>query len=204
MGRVCNSAHSLNLLFQCSLGFVSFYAKPFCFQSFFTSSKTAAWPFTSPLRWCRSGLECGPLHNPSQGPFSIFVPGYASQWGIFCGDSLTSVGLLMYSHWARHGWLLRLIPGTFILFFKVMYSNTGTRNYENICIWLETLDKAEFGHQVCRMTAVSVLSVLLGLKSRWLVKVGPWLLRFFQVWCACYSFKMQHNCISWDARHSAG
>lgn len=62
-----------------------------------------------------------------------------------------------------------------------MYSNTGNRNYENICIWLETLDKAEFGHQVCRLMAISVLYVLLGLKSRWLVKVGPWLLCFFEL-----------------------
>lgn len=107
-----------SIIFQCSLGFVLFYAKPFCFHYLFTSSKTAAWPFTSPLCWCKSGLKCGPLHNPSQGPFSIFVPGYASQWGIFCGDSLTSVGLLMYSHWARHGWLLRLIPGTFVFFLR--------------------------------------------------------------------------------------
>ncbi len=40
---------------------------------------------------------------------------------------------------------------------KVMYSNTGSRNYENICIWLDTLDKAEFGQQVCRLMAITVV-----------------------------------------------
>jgi len=46
-------------IFYFSTIWVFFYSNPFCFQSLFTSSNTAARPFTSPLRWCKSGSNVG-------------------------------------------------------------------------------------------------------------------------------------------------
>ncbi len=155
--------------------YASFYAKPSLFHLLFTSSMAIYFS----LRWCKSGLECGPLHNPSQGPFSILVPGYASQWGIFCGDSLTSVALLMYSHWARHGGLLRLIPGTFVYVWRRC---TATR--EAGIMRTSAFDWTHWTRLNLDSRFVdwwqSLLYVLLGLKSRSLVKVSPWLLCFFE------------------------
>lgn len=78
-------------------------------QADFPAQRRKALRRTEAVRWQPAALSCtaeepnrGLLHNPSLGPAAIFVPGYASLWGIFCGDSLTSVGLVLCAQTARH------------------------------------------------------------------------------------------------------
>lgn len=142
------------------------------------SFSQAAWPCTSPCADAKVASNVGPCRTLCRAPFLfLFLDMRLSEvFSVVTHYICSSSNVLSLSK----TWMaVETYSWHICLCVKVMYSNTGSRSYENICIWLETLDKVEFGLQVCRLMAITVLYVLMGLKSRWLVKVSPWLLCFF-------------------------